>query len=836
MPCLSSLVGRGVAGDLTSYAPYLSPMLWTTIATGHHPDRHGVHGFAELDPATGAGRAIGTITRRKKALWNIISEQGGDVGVVGWMGTFPAEAIRVAFISDTFGHAPDKPEEDWPVVAGAVYPPALGEELADLRLRPQDVDTGLLGLFIPKLLDQRRPNDPRPQRLRQRLAQLYTLHNACVALVSNKQPDFLAVYFHFLDLVCHEFVMFHPPRHSGVGTTDYELYREVVAGAYRVQDALLGDLLKHCHPETRVMLVSDHGFTTGAGRPVHTPRNDAGLAAWHRREGLIVACGPGVAKGRALGVVRPQDIAPTLLAWRGLPAADDMPGRVIAELFDEVPRTHTIPSWETEPAKTSAPLTPAAEPEPDERSRLTRRFVELGYLDPAAQAGPVGGARVEDENRFSLGTALRDLGRAADALPHLQFALLSDLESTTRATELTLCLLDLGLVDEAEQTAAAFFDHEQETPRALFLRAQLLVARRAFKEVQPLLARLEQTDFAPEAGGLRRLILLRGGHWEAAREAFRQQIERTPSRVTAHLGLAEACMGGGRTTEAITAARRAVELDPGSQAARDLLVKVRGKQTNAARPLSMGWDAMAGVAQARVELRAAYRERERFFLEVRQARRLAEASERAKARPPVVVISGAPRSGTSMMMRMLAQAGLPVLTDGVRESDASNPLGYFEWEAAKQLAALPKEIARAEGKAVKVVSPLLASLPAGWRYDVVFMRRNADSILRSQERMLENARKAEGAAPARDTRVTTPELLEHIEQTLAWARSQPNIRLVELDYDELLDRPEPALARLVAFIGEKRFKRVAALRLAIRADLRHHATASPKPDDTNLSP
>src|SRR5690606_36045182 len=99
--------------------------------------------------------------------------------------------------------------------------------------------------------------------------------------------------------------------------------------------------------------------------------------------------------------------------------------------------------------------------------------------------------------------------------------------------------------------------------------------------------------------------------------------------------------------------------------------------------------------------------------------------------PPVYIVSGLPRSGTSMMMRMLAAGGLPVLTDEVREADSDNPRGYFELEAVKGSAKDASWVRQAPGKAVKVISYLLRSLPADLEYRVVFMRRSLDQVVRS---------------------------------------------------------------------------------------------------------
>ena len=114
----------------------------------------------------------------------------------------------------------------------------------------------------------------------------------------------------------------------------------------------------------------------------------------------------------------------------------------------------------------------------------------------------------------------------------------------------------------------------------------------------------------------------------------------------------------------------------------------------------------------------------------------------------ITVVSGLPRSGTSLMMRMLAAGGVPILSDGERVADEDNPGGYFEWEPVKQLAQDPRCIDQAEGRAVKVISYLLATLPPHHNYKIIFMERPLPEILRSQEVMLRRRGEGEAANPS----------------------------------------------------------------------------------------
>ncbi|MEY4488500.1 MAG: hypothetical protein RIQ79_1008, partial [Verrucomicrobiota bacterium] len=171
MPCLARIAGAGAFGLIDGCAPASSPMAWTTIATGKDPEQHGIHGFASIDEGSGRATPISGAARRTKALWNLLSEQGNHCGIVGWLGSHPAEAIHGVFVSDAFARGTSAPP-----LPGSVFPADREADLSDLRLAGGDVDPGLLGLFIPRLKEIDLGCDSRPARLLERLAELYTLH------------------------------------------------------------------------------------------------------------------------------------------------------------------------------------------------------------------------------------------------------------------------------------------------------------------------------------------------------------------------------------------------------------------------------------------------------------------------------------------------------------------------------------------------------------------------------------------------------------------------------------------------------------------------------------
>ncbi|HTS37000.1 MAG TPA: sulfotransferase domain-containing protein [Candidatus Solibacter sp.] len=151
----------------------------------------------------------------------------------------------------------------------------------------------------------------------------------------------------------------------------------------------------------------------------------------------------------------------------------------------------------------------------------------------------------------------------------------------------------------------------------------------------------------------------------------------------------------------------------------------------------------------------------------------------------ITIVSGLPRSGTSLMMQMLAAGGMPILTDSERQADIDNPRGYHEWEPIKQLPADPDRIDQAEGKAVKVITQLLLSLPRGRDYKVIFMERPLPEVLASQDEML----KRRGPIQAVDRESLAAAFRDHMKEVAGWLEEREEIPVCRVGYRKLLSDP-----------------------------------------------
>jgi hypothetical protein len=165
----------------------------------------------------------------------------------------------------------------------------------------------------------------------------------------------------------------------------------------------------------------------------------------------------------------------------------------------------------------------------------------------------------------------------------------------------------------------------------------------------------------------------------------------------------------------------------------------------------------------------------------------------------VTVVSGLPRSGTSLMMQMIHAGGMQAVEDGQRTADADNPRGYLEFEAVKKLKEDSSWVAAAGGKVVKVISMLLADLPATQNYRVVFMIRHMDEILASQKEMLKRRGTLNDKGPSdADMRKF---FQAHLDKVRAWLAAQPNFKVLYVDYNAIMNGEEQGIRDVCEFLG-----------------------------------
>ena len=380
MPNLQRMISSGVMGNIATLNPILSPMLWNSVATGNLADKHGILGFTEPDPLGGGARPCASTSRKVKAIWNILSQEGFESNVVNWWASHPAEPIRGAMVSNSFVHSPFAPQKGWKDVPGLIHPPELLKQIGDLRMHVTEVTDQEILPFIPLAANANQDEDRHLEVFAKQLAQCVSIQAVGTWLMEHRSWDFTAIYFEGIDHFCHAFMHFAPPRLPHIKEEQYEIYKDVITGVYRFHDMMLGRQLALAGEDAYVILCSDHGFLSGAHRPRFTPREPAGPAYWHRELGIFVMKGPGIRRDELVFGTSLLDITPTILHLFGLPMGEDMPGRVRLDAFEEPAEVMTIPSWEEVDGE-SGQHPPQTAIDSATSNELMRQFVALGYIE-----------------------------------------------------------------------------------------------------------------------------------------------------------------------------------------------------------------------------------------------------------------------------------------------------------------------------------------------------------------------------------------------------------------------------------------------------------------------
>lgn len=396
LPHFSSMMEDGSFGPLLSREPLLSPLLWTTVATGRSPQDHGILDFvgADLD---GTMIPISGVSRRVPALWNLAHKNGLTSGFVGWYASFPAESLKGFMVSDRVGFHQNHSKVQ---TEGAVFPKDL-ESLFPSDLTVDFAATKDLFLDDPTL--------PVSKDGEQRLARLAQIHatteryrRAAQLLYPRYQPRLFGIYFELVDACSHLFMENAPPFRSGQSLEDYAAFRGTVNRCYEYQDQVLGDLLALVDPETYVVVVSDHGFKSGDSRPQTSGRTDRGMAGlWHRLHGTLALRGPGIQGKTLIQGASIMDVAPTILALLKIPLSRELPGRALQDLIEPAHRPNLVwvNRYPAQPKRLPMNETPMA----NERINQLRA---LGYLK---------GHSLENESNWRARSLLHEaVSRAVD--------------------------------------------------------------------------------------------------------------------------------------------------------------------------------------------------------------------------------------------------------------------------------------------------------------------------------------------------------------------------------------------------------------------------------------
>ncbi len=589
LPNLARVRARSTWGKIETLKDVpLSPVIWTSVATGKTPAKHGVNWFM-VDRPDGTRVPVRSYNRKVKALWNILAEKKKRATVIGWWATYPAEEIgKGTLVSDGLGFHGFGSTARGGDDAKKVYPPSLFGEL-DGRVPPDhQVSVDFARRFIhlspaeyrderfdPARFPERNPFNP--IHLFQQYAVTAQGYTAIAEQLLVERPwDLFMVYFEQVDSFSHLFMKYVSPQLEWVDDEGFARYRDVVSEWYRYQDELLGRVLAGIDlEETAVFILSDHGFKSGERRIRSEETVDIRRAHLdHETHGIFLAAGPHIRLGAKVEGATVLDITPTVLYYLGFPVAKDMDGKVLEEVFEgeflaENPIRH-VSTYEDE--------VPAGELVAEEEEYSQEELAEnlealraLGYLGGRSKTGESGeepetdGEESSPEIHNNLGRIHLRNGQLDKARREFEKALELDPDNAEALLNIGAIHRAEGRVPEAEHFAKRAL---QVDPNSIGALSQLAEIKRDQDELGEAIRLFEEALAIDDSQPFLHLgygdVLQRVGRFTGAERAFKSVLELEPDSFKARYNLGVTYGNQGQEEEAIRWYEEALEVEPGN--------------------------------------------------------------------------------------------------------------------------------------------------------------------------------------------------------------------------------------------------------------------------------
>ena len=713
---------------------------------------------------------------------------------MGWWPSFPAEPINGVVVSDKFQRVSADPTKSTGIVEGTIHPKHLINELKDLRMFPFEITKEHILPIIPKAAKINQEDKKSGLReFSKIMSQNVSVHNASTYLLRKSKWDFMAIYFDLIDHFCHSFMKYHPPKLSRISQDQFDIFKDAVVGAYRFQDMMLGRVLDLIDEDTTVIIMSDHGFESGNKRILKMPKVAAAPALDHRQFGIFVASGPNIKKNEKIFGLSLIDIAPTVLHHFGLPVGKDMDGKVILDIFIDTKPPKYIESWEDVKGDFAELKKEEVEDNFSDEETM-EQLIELGYIERPDEKIETAIHKTKCDLKHNLARVYlgkKDFEKAKELLLDL-----IEEEDPIDVAPYYLDLINVNLGLENFNDAEKYFTEFNKIKTKVnyntyFIEAQILAGKGYNRKALKVL--IDAKNRKPNAEVWFRIgsVNLTLENFKEAQKAFENAIEIESDKAKYHRGISEALFELKEYQESAEHAFTSIELVKYFPAAHYML----GRALEKLGDLENAKIAFKTATTLKAKTyHKAEKALENIVEKITTPLKLRDKIQYKYRKEQIVIVSGLPRSGTSLMMQMLDKGGLDSLVDQKRKADESNPKGYYEFEPVKSIHKDNSWLDQAKDKSVKIVAPLLKHLDFKYRYKIIFMKRNLDEIIKSQQKMI-------GKNPDIFPVSLYNAFRKQLESIEIWKNKEPGVELIYIDYKDVLDHPNVAIDKIQSFLG-----------------------------------
>ncbi len=814
MPALQKLMSEGCYARLKTLDPPLSPMLWTSIATGFRADKHGICGFVEPLPDGEGLRPVTSTSRKVKAFWNIFTQENLKSNVIAWWPSNPVEKINGIMVSNLYQVANKPLEEEWKMAEGTIHPKEMEDLFKEFRVHPAEITPTMVLPFIPNIRDNEElRKDKRTLSVAKIIANAASVHAASTYVMQESEWDVTAVYHDAIDHFCHVAMKYHPPRREHINEKDFEDFKEVVEAGYRFHDMMLERTLDLIDEDTTVILLSDHGFYPDHRRPKAIPKEPSGPAAEHSPYGILVMKGPGIRKGgvefTGASVI---DITPTMLAIMGLPVGKDMEGKVLYQTFEDPTPVDFIDSWENVEGETGM-HNPDEVEDPWAAQEALQQLVELGYIEELDDDKLEQVEKAKKESEYYVARNMIDGGRLDMAIPILErifkdskiirygqrlaFAYLSQ-RNYEKATAIIHQLRALEK-EEHEARKKAKEENKDKNKKDPFLNLEfeeplyidfieglmLLMQNRPLKALKLLEKVQEKNPNNIEVPlNIAKIYRLRKNYSKAEKQ-YIKALAIDEKHAPAHYGLGVCYLRMGKLELAFDELMSAVEfnfyLPNAHYHIGETLFKL-GNFEHAVEAFKTAIHFSPGMTKAHKWLVSIFNDR----LDDKENAKYHEEFLKNNIRGEVVVVTGLEQSGEKEIISLLQSGGYDILSEQLG-SDVKKP----QFSKLKEL-----QKSFDQKTAIQVSGQLLSFLPTDLSYKFIIAEREMSDLV-SDLQQRKSVVKSDNALPLKLYNAT----LERKEKMDQWLMAQPNVDLIRIKYDDLNENIKEQKEIIFDFLG-----------------------------------
>ena len=785
LPTIAKLLEEGTKASLGVLDPPPLPISWVSLVTGQIPVAHGVKSFTEL-----RGEEVLPVTssyRKTKAVWNVLSDHNLKVHQVGAWGSYPAENINGVSVSDWFVQtsAENLPDD-------AIYPLEQKGDFAALLESPDAVSDEELNAFLVGEKVDSEEYSRLCNSIKTFIAQTNTVKASALKILETEEVDQISVFFNRLSHLTFEFMAFHINHHDSVPKNLKAVFKNVLTVAYEKLDNCLGELIEKAGSETTILLVSQGGYLPDSKwiKKLNQPKS-----FWEYN-----AAGVFIFKGRQANPKEEffgtglLDIVPTIYGLLGVPIAKDLHGKLLLpkQLFKEEDfiETYGVPNKEEQKE--------AVIDKPLAATILKQQLAGINYEWSSIE-------ELEDIHEYFRFRIEASTVHIDELLPILEKLWKKYPENSWYGGRLAGCYLNINRPEEGKTLLNQILERGEKKVELHLLRGKTLLAERKYRsadkdfsivaknvgQISGIYSQLAegylsmyQTKEAikyfnaelkynshPAIYSALAAIYMQNKQYKLALEPLRKTIEIVPKHSIAYFHLGHALFTLGEYQESADMLEKAKKLTRDPQTIKqiqNMLIQMYRTHLNKPEKLK--------------EMRDNY-------------------EKSIGSRGTITIVSGLPRSGTSMMMQMLVKGGLTAFTDGKREADENNKKGYYEHDAVKNLAKSKKFLTQVDDQVVKIISHLLKHLPHYYKYKIVFMDREIEEVMNSQHKMLGRLGKERGEDKEKSMKLMKP-FKESREKAIKWCQSKDKyVDLLLVPYTEAINNPLEQAKRVNEFLG-----------------------------------